>query len=175
MTTETQRERILDWLLLGLPLTALTALKIGGGMKLATRISELRDDGWEPFIKREPVKVKNANGKYVLQLNCEYIGEFNGEKYDSVKMTLMQWTGKKDKNGKEIYEGDIIRFLNGETTSTENGMECDEFYTDGVVFWEQESAQWDITGRIDVSRDDAFTDISEYEIVGNMYQNPLNP
>jgi hypothetical protein len=66
MTTETQKERILDWLLLGLPLTALTALKIGGGMKASTRISELRDEGWKDYIKKEPVKVKNANGKYVV-------------------------------------------------------------------------------------------------------------
>jgi len=63
MTTETQKERILDWLLLGLPLTALTALKIGGGMKAASRISELRREGWAGYIKREPVKVKNANGR----------------------------------------------------------------------------------------------------------------
>jgi len=65
-TVDTQKTIILDWLLLGLPLTALTALKIGGGMKAASRISELRREGWAGYIKREPVKVKNANGKTVV-------------------------------------------------------------------------------------------------------------
>lgn len=63
--TETQKAKLLEWLLLGLPITGLTALKIGCGMKAATRLSELRKDGWEDFIKRTPVKVKNANGRMV--------------------------------------------------------------------------------------------------------------
>lgn len=64
--TETQKQKILDWLLLGLPLTSLTALKIGGGMKCSTRIGEICKDGWKDYIKRQPVKVKNANGKTVV-------------------------------------------------------------------------------------------------------------
>lgn len=85
---------------------------------------------------------------------------------------LMQSTGIHDKNGKEIYEGDIIRYLNGEITSTPNGMEGDEFETNGVIFWDGEWAQWDVTNRIDVTREEVFTEISNCEIIGNIYEHP---
>ncbi|MFJ7950757.1 YopX family protein [Lysinibacillus sp. NPDC096418] len=100
--------------------------------------------------------------------------DFDGVSTNYLKNTkLMQYTGLKDKNGKEIYEGDIIRFTNG----------IDEVYEEvGTVIFDLEEcgykAQYIDDG---VTRciylinpkvfADKYTEIT-YEIIGNIYENP---
>lgn len=80
-----------------------------------------------------------------------------------------RFTGLFDKNEKEIYEGDLIKFLDGSITSTESGMDCDEFESVGEVFWCYDRKGWDVSNRHDVETDEAL--IGDIEIVGNIYQN----
>ncbi len=77
---------------------------------------------------------------------------------DAKECVLMQYTGLKDKNGKEIYEGDIIRVGNGQLIEE--------------IKWIQEK-QW-MTGECPFSgfvNHDAIYK-KGVEIIGNIYENP---
>ncbi len=84
---------------------------------------------------------------------------------------VMQYTGLKDKNGKEIYEGDIVKFLD-EVNHSHYGVEYDEFINIGkVIFSHDELIGWDITNRkMDLNE---VWHYREYiEVIGNIYENP---
>lgn len=98
-----------------------------------------------------------------------YEPEFNGSineiftgKLQSLgtKITYMQYTGLTDKNGKEIYEGDIISWKD---TMKFHG---EEIAATDVVEWSDDEACY-ITGM----RYLKFA-ASHGEVIGNKYENP---
>jgi len=108
-------------------------------------------------------KVKNKMcGVYVLDLEANKL--ILDEKSDSLsywlsfeRFDLMQYTGLTDKNGVEIYEGDIVK-----TTIIEDVLpsgETSEYIETKIVEWDKEQAGF------------AFAEDS-YEVIGNIYENP---
>ncbi|BDS78928.1 TPA: YopX family protein [Streptococcus pneumoniae] len=88
--------------------------------------------------------------------------------YDFDDIELMQSTGLKDKNGKEIFEGDIVRttrFL-GRADEIGGFYEYEKDYVGVVKVLE---GSWVIdTGSVAVR---LWSEIDESEVLGNIYEN----
>lgn len=85
---------------------------------------------------------------------------------------IMQFTGLFDKNGKEIYEGDIITFTE---TDEDSGAGREETHT-GKIEWLTEYAQFMFIypsgQRRGLHTITDFEPVYKCEIIGNIYENP---
>lgn len=92
---------------------------------------------------------------------------FKGEACEVGKETVGQFTGKTDKNGKKIFEGNIVQIDEHETAV--NGLYC--------VRWSESNSCWTLQRNEEYHHHFfTFSDLNGFaetsEIVGNIHDNP---
>lgn len=96
-----------------------------------------------------------------------YVGREDGDRWEIHfdNLNFMQSTGLKDKNGVEIYEGDIVKVTNHPFQKKEDsaGIEIDGDY---LIGWSDHNLTW-------LAGDLLLYQLKPYiEVIGNIYENP---
>lgn len=108
---------------------------------------------------------------------------------DEEGFVLMQFTGLKDKNGKEIYEGDILKIKWSIKSDCKQSDWVTEEYIAGAVWggsgweirWGYSSRKFEFDGNGEIcwyedynhARErGSFQKLTDFEIIGNIYENP---
>lgn len=134
---------------------------------------EIKFRGWHAVQKKMYSAEEMASDQLTLLPTGQFINVSGEATWKSQimppdKFIPLQYTGLKDRNGKEIYEGDIIGIPSLEEEGT---------FEIGEVYWNDREAAWYVKtdesdDELNSFADDQFRPEDNCEVIGNIYENP---
>jgi uncharacterized phage protein (TIGR01671 family) len=92
---------------------------------------------------------------------------FDGKPWNDPASTVMQYTGIKDKNGKEIYEGDILSYKQHMHSTSVTMDKKDYIVYDNAMFcFKSDCGTQSFGGGM------SNAGREEFEVIGNIFENP---
>lgn len=141
---------------------------------------EIKFRAWDK-LQNKMINAEPFSEEIAIQLGG-VVGLFNGKSYDTVtdEFELMQFTGLHDKNGREIYEGDIIQDKYNFDCICGHGEFTDTIPDKRSVKWDLEYLQFKLyhvdqnISQFSGSGSSLCKANSEkrFEVIGNIYEHP---
>lgn len=111
----------------------------------------------------------NNNGGFAIDWDASHITDDNDERMRTrPTIVLQQFTGLQDKAGKEIYEGDIIKWDHYRQFSSARGLVSNGI---GSVYW-SEDVCWRVNIHDKGIRELLVNAYHSCEVIGNIYSSP---
>ena len=128
----------------------------------------MRDIKFRAWDKKENDWFDEDGGDLYIELNGNINFGWNGEIMDDYtdRIILMQYTGLKDKNGVEIYEGGIVHWMTEFISPMD--MRTKHKIDINVEVHQKESGEW-VMGKVGNT---LFEELLDVEVIGNIYENP---
>lgn len=122
---------------------------------------------WTGYKMEYNVMVGHLGAFYCAGLDPSDSASLSNTTIYGKETPIMQFTGLLDKNGKEIWEGDILHYVIDVSVDPFEPIRL----IDGIshVFWDNEKGSFLCRAENTV---DQFCHYYSFEVIGNIYQNP---